>query len=476
MMDAIESSDVVIVGAGPAGLAAASELAAHDVRVILLDEQQRPGGQIMRQPPKGYAVNGWMKGALYRGLHQLLDSIEDQPGIDWRFGATVAGIQQDVDGFSLTYGQGDGLRRMAARCVLVATGAHERPMVFPGATTPGVMGAGAIQTMLKSQQVLAGDSFVFAGAHPLQMVVAEQVLAAGGKVQAVVFAQPFWRGLSLLRRPMLPLAHPHTFMAGLKAYLSLRKAGVPVLFGHAVTSVEGREGIEAIRISPIDKDGNRLGGNDRIFTAERLGLCYGFQLSTELARQAGADVRWMGDHRGGWAIAANAWGETSIPGLYVAGELTGMAGADASMAAGHTAGIGLLARLGKLDATAADAAAAPHQKAWQRYQRFAEWLAGFAALPPHLAASLRTPESLLCRCETVRCGEVETLLATNPDLARAGSIKLQSRVGMGLCQGRMCYANFADLVADKTGKGPDALGPFQARWPVKPLPISDIIE
>ncbi|WP_417450307.1 FAD-dependent oxidoreductase [Kordiimonas sp.] len=471
-----EVYDVAIIGAGPAGLAAASELVSAGVHIVVLDEQQRPGGQILRQPPSGFNVTNWLKGPLYSGLKNLLFDMEQHPGVEWHFATTVSGITQSGPELFEVWHQGpEGLAGILARRVLVATGAYERPLAFPGSTVPGVMGAGAIQTLLKSQQVLGGDSFVFAGAHPLQLVVAEQVLAAGGHIEAVVFAQPFSRSLSILKSPFLPLMHGRTFMAALKSFRALRKAGVPVLFGQTVSRAYGVDALERIEVCPVTPDGRLKSEGAQHFTADTLGLCYGFQVSSELARQVGAETFWGGDTAGGWLVSHDRWGETSVVGLFAAGETTGMAGADAGVAEGHIAGIGLLRSLGKRDDRACNADARGHRKRLGHYQRFATYLRSFSELPEHLVAGMMTPESYICRCETVSCAELSTVLHENKHLADAGSIKLLSRVGMGRCQGRLCYANFADMVRSETGKTEADIGPFQARWPAKPLVIGDIL-
>lgn len=468
--------DVAIIGAGPAGLAAASELVAADVKVVVLDEQQRPGGQISRQPPKAFTVRNWLSGGLYRGLKSLLRSIEQHPSIDWQFSVTVSGIGKTETGLFRVWHQGPaGLAEIRTRRVLLATGAYERPLAFSGSTVPGVMGAGAIQTMLKSQQVLSGDSFVFAGAHPLQLVVAEQVLAAGGRVQAVVFAQSFSRCFSILNYPTLPFLHWRTFWAAMKSYRTLRKSGVPVIFSHTVAKAGGENSLTQVEICPITPEGRLKPELARNIEADTLGLCYGFQVSSELARQAGAQVYWGGDAAGGWLVRHDVWGETSVDGFFAAGETTGMAGADAGMAEGHIAGLGILRSLGVHDDSDSRFHARPHRRKLRRYQKFAAYLRNFAELPKHLVSSMMTPDSYVCRCEAVSCTDLTTVLRDNGHLGDAGSIKLLSRVGMGRCQGRLCYANFAEKVREETGKTAAELGPFQAQWPVKPLVISDML-
>lgn len=468
--------DVAIIGAGPAGLAAAQQLVKHGARVAILDEQLRPGGQIMRQPPKSFRARRWLEGALYTGMKALLAAMEDHTDIAWHLGVTVKGIARQVDDvFQVKIGNADGLDVLRARRVLIATGCYERPLAFPGCTVPGVMGAGAIQTFLKSQQVLVGARFVFSGVHPLQLIVADQVVAAGGEVAAVAFAQPFTRAFAALRAPLLPLQHWRTFLAAMGAFWRLKKAGVPILFKHAVTQVEGGNGVERVTLETLTSQGARTNKPPRVYDVDTVGLCYGFQISSELPRQIGAATRWS-DLRGGWRVTVDAWWQSSVSGVFAAGETTGIAGAEAGMTEGHIVGVGLCLGLGLIDQSRADAAAKPHRERIKSQMKFARFLAKFSQMPPQLSAALRTPGSLLCRCENVTCGALTDTLEAHPHLARANSIKLLSRVGMGLCQGRLCYANMADMVDAQKSIAPEALGPFHAQWPVKPVPISSLLD
>ncbi len=468
--------DVAIIGAGPAGLAAASALIESGASVCIFDEQPRPGGQITRQPPRNFRVKNWLKGSLYRSLKQNLSRMEDHPAIDWKLSVTVSGITGSQEEFFQVWYQGaSGLSSVTVRRILVATGCYEQPLVFPGATTPGVMGAGAIQTLLKSQQILAGDRFLFAGVHPLQLLVADQIVAAGGKVTAVIFAQPFFRCLSLLKHLDLLITHAWTFLAAMGAYRRLGKAGVDVHFSQAVTAVEGTNRIKKVHISPLSSNGAILKRKPVTREVDCLGLCYGFQASSELARQAGAESHWS-PHQGGWLIRHNRWGESSSNGLYVAGEITGMTGANAGAAEGRIAGAGLALSLGKLTVSEAEKQVKKSRKILKKELRFANFLTEYARLPDELVGHLQHDDSLLCRCENIRCQDIRLILHQNPQLGKADSIKLISRVGMGMCQGRLCYASFAELVCRETGKSAEEIGPFQVQWPVKPLLIRDLPE
>ena len=476
MSQSPEIYDVAIIGGGPAGLSAASELIKHNIKIILLDEQPRPGGQITRQPPKNFYVKNWLKGRLYTELKKLLLHMENHTRVNWKLSVMVTGITKtDKNYFQVCFQDQSEFTQLTARKILICTGCYERPLSFPGSSIPGVMGTGAIQSFLKSQQILPGKKFIFAGTHPLQLIVAEQVIAAGGQVDIVAFAQPLSRIFSILHYPSIPFTHWRIFLAALNSLIHLKRSGVKVLFGYAVKSVKGTRCIDNIHLSPIRPKGtidkNR---KTHIITADRLGLCYGFQASSELARQAGAKSYWS-TNRGGWLINHNNWMETSQTGIFVAGEITNMAGATAGMEEGKIAGTAIALSLGLISTKVAlQEIQRPRQKL-ASHNHFADYLSKFSRLPSELSATLRTEDSLLCRCESITCGDVKKILAANPYLSKADSIKLLTRVGMGLCQGRLCYANFADLVVQEQGSHIKNLGPFHAQWPIKPILISELL-
>ncbi|PCI44724.1 MAG: opine oxidase subunit A, partial [Alphaproteobacteria bacterium] len=438
--------DVAIIGAGPAGLAAAEQILKHGGRVVVLDEQARAGGQIMRQPPKKFTVRDWLKGDIYNDLKDLLQRMADHPKVIWHMSTTVSGVIPLTDGFQLWLHDMSGLSSLTAKKIIICSGCTERPLAFPGATTPGVMGAGAIQTFLKSQQILTGENFVFAGTHPLQLIVAEQIMAAGGKVAAVAFAQPLFRGLSLLKQPHSLLSHWQVFAAAAKSLIRLKRAGVALLFGYAIKEASGGDSLKTVTLQPVTAAGKATQNRPlRQYEVDSLGLCYGFQAASELARQAGAEAHWS-EGRGGWLITHSEWMESSRAGLYVAGELTGMAGGDASREEGHIAGIGCALALGLVSRHDGHKETKAARKRLRKHNRFARILCQISQVSDHLPDTVMTDDSLLCRCENVTCGTLKNALEDNPHLLSANSVKLLTRTGMGLCQGRLCYANTAALI------------------------------
>jgi D-hydroxyproline dehydrogenase subunit alpha len=470
---------IVIVGAGPAGLAAAAVMRDRGLDLVVIDEQARMGGQILRQPPSTFSVDRWLSNRLYDRAKRVLHSMEAREGIDWRFNSTVLGIMRpspynDVDaagaGHEVWLQGPSGCDVIKARAVLIASGCYERPLGFPGWTLPGVMGAGAIQAFVKSQQLVPGNRFVLAGSHPLQLVVADQLLAAGAKVEAVIFTQRPAQAAKLFQQPSVMLLHARPLLETAKILWRLKRAGVPVLFGRTVVRAEGADRIERASISKLRPDGQLERGDTQTLECDCLGVCHGFLASSELARQAGSSVTWC-DEQGGWIVDHDDWFQTNVVRLFVAGEVTGVAGADSALEKGHLAGVGMLRAMGRIDDIAAQHLARAARRRLAGLDRFARQL-GLSARPPRgLADRTMTADTVLCRCESISCGEFQRQLEENPHIVSADAAKLLTRVGMGMCQGRLCGDRASHLVASLRGMPVTEVGPFHAQAPVKPVPL-----
>ena len=476
------SSKVVIVGAGPAGLAAATVMREFGVDLSIVDEQPRAGGQFLRQPPRAFSVDRWLKSGLYAHAKAALHAIEDRDGIDWRFGSTVLGIMRrspyracaDLNAGREIWIQGpSGCEIMEASAVLLASGCYERPLGFPGWTLPGVMGAGAIQGFVKSQQFVPGDRFVLAGSHPLQLVVADQLAAAGAKVAAVVFTQHRGRAAAVLRHPITMLQHGRQLGEITRILRRLKRARVPVLFGRTIVAAGGKDAVESATIAALRPDGTVDRDRTESIACDRIGICHGFLASSELARQAGATVKWSGDS-GGWLVNHDEWFESSEPNVFVAGEITGVAGADAALEKGRIAGAGVLLALGRIDCATAHRLTGYARRRLRRIDRFAGALNRLAQPPPNLADETMTEHTILCRCESITRGEFQRRLAENPHVTSADAAKLLTRVGMGMCQGRLCGDHATRLIARERGVPVSDVGTFQAQVPVKPILLDTV--
>ena len=470
-MSSISTYDLAIIGGGPAGMAAAAVARGQGLEVCLLDEQPRLGGQIYRQPPREFRVASWLPGATYRKGKALIAQVEGLAGLRHIAPATVWACFKVCDdgkqviGHDVLFHDDETMGRVRARRVLIACGCYETPVPFPGWQLPGVMSAGAIQTLLKSQRVAAGRSIVLAGTHPLLFVVAEQLLSAGVQLAALVIGQRAGAAWRLARTPRAALTGARHLRATLGTLLRLRLARVPVLFGHGVVEARGTDRLESVRVRELDGT-----GNGRLIPCDALGVCYGFLPSSELARQAGARHVWA--REGGWVIECDDYMRSSVPGLSVAGELTGVAGGEAAALSGEIAALGVARDFGRMSAEAAERRRLHLHRRWRRLRRFAAVLAELSAPSTEFIVATSERSALLCRCEDVTIGQVEDAVRADPGVASASTAKLLTRVGMGFCQGRMCEINVRRVVARERKISLSEVAGFVVRPPVKPVPLA----
>lgn len=469
-MIANDRCDIAIVGAGPGGLAAALIATESGLDVRLLDEQPRLGGQIYRQPPNGFRVDSWLAGRVYRRGRALLRRAESLRGLRHVPEATVWGLFSAEpaggdSGHRVCFERAGELSALDARYALLASGCYEMPVPFPGWHLPGVMSVGAIQTLLKSQRVAAGRNVVLAGSHPLLLIAADQLLEAGVQVSAVILSQSPGAIIRTLASPAPLLGVFPQLVHAAHCVRRIRRAAVPLLFGHVVMEALGSDTVEAVRVCPSEHQ-----GESRIIACDAVGLCYGFLASTELARQAGARCSW--ETGSGWVVTADEFMRSSVPHISVAGELIGVAGAEAAALSGEIAALGILSDAGCLATEVASARCRPLRRRLERLRRFAARLAELAAPSPELLRRLAPPETLLCRCEEVTVGTLGDALRADPALESASMAKLLTRVGMGMCQGRMCEHAVRLQIGDFTGRALEEIPGFVPRPPVKPIPIA----
>lgn len=464
--------DLAVIGAGPAGMAAALAAADAGLNVVVVDEQIRAGGQIFRQPPIEFPDAALKPTAGYGWAIELLERFENHGDIEHLTSTTAYGILRDRDNdeisLKLAVSGPTVSGVISARRLLIATGAYDLPVTFPGWTLPGVMTAGAVQSLLKSQHVLAGEDLVLAGSHPLLVVVADQLVAKGARVSELAFARgiPGPRELVAARRA-IP-GHTDLLAESALAVARLVSRGVKVSTRTIVTGAFGDRAVESVELARVDRDW-KVSNRRRRREASTLVLGYGFSPSTELARQADCRMVWSSP-KGGWVVAHDERMESSAPGIFVAGEPTGVAGADQARAEGHLAGLSIAREL-SAPRTPSGATFAAADKGISRAEHFSTVVQTMFEPKREALATLATPDTIICRCELVTRTSVDATLDDNPFVSTASAVKLQCRSGMGPCQGRYCEGTVGALVANARGTSLAEAGHFTAHLPVKPVPV-----
>ncbi|MBC9908630.1 NAD(P)/FAD-dependent oxidoreductase [Achromobacter xylosoxidans] len=442
---------MVVVGAGPAGVRAAQTLLRHGVRPVIVDEAALPGGQIYRQ------------GAAPRG------SARQRYGFEWKraqaihaAGADLA-ARADYRAATAVWNAAPGsldlvrhgeLETLPYSRLLLATGATDRVLPFPGWTLPGVYTLGGAQISLKSQGCTFGPRIVFAGTGPLLYLVAYQYARAGAQVQAVLDCAP--PGSQVRAAPAL-LSQPGMLAKGMYYLGWLRARGVPVHHGARLDAAEGAGRVERTLAT--------LGGKQRAIACDALAIGHGLRAETQLADLLDCAFEFDTAQRA-WLPRRDPEGRSSEAGVYLAGDGAGIGGAILAELAGERAALAMLADSG------IDVSAARVQWLARRQARWAQFRRGLDRAFPLPGADGACDDSVMvCRCEEVRAGTLRAAAAQYAidDLNR---LKALTRIGMGLCQGRMCQAGAAELLADCRGLALADIGRLRGQAPVKPLNLS----
>lgn len=458
---AISSSvDVVVIGAGPAGMTAALELVGAGLCVVILDERDAPGGQYFKPLAKSHVFSdGTSTDVQFERGAQLRQKLFAS-SVKIRQGATVWDVRVEAEGdYSIAYDHRGRSHRLRVRHVIVATGAIERPWPVPGWTLPGAMTTGAAQTLARSYRVAPGSRILIAGNGPLNLQVSAELLAGGANVVAIAEAakHPIMAPAALAR---MALFRPDLMLDGLRYSARIAKSRRKVFWQHALVRVDGQKRVQAAVLAKLDDGGLPVPGSEFRIPVDCVTMGYGFQPADEILRLFGCKI---GPDS---TVECNLNGRTSIPGIYAIGDCRGIFGAAAAMADARLAALDIIAQLTG-DSVALSGRALKRQQTERRFQK-ALWTVFAAKLPPFLA--LNEEETVLCRCESVRRANVEGALA----IGSIEAIKRQTRCGMGLCQGRYCLPVIARMVRETNNEATGTDMP-KIQTPLKPVEAASVV-
>ncbi|MFZ7094363.1 NAD(P)/FAD-dependent oxidoreductase [Primorskyibacter sp. 2E233] len=448
--------DLVIIGAGPAGMAAGAQAAALGLKVTLLDEQPRAGGQIYRDVDRVAPLRGGILGADYTRGRALTAGLR-HAAITHITGAVVWAIEGQ---FRVSYTRDGRGAQIDADRVFLATGALERPMPLPGWTLPGVMTAGAGQILLKQSGVLAHNA-VLIGSGPLLYLIAAQMVRAGKPPAAMVETQTRRDFIGAARHIGGALRGWRYMAKGLRMLSEIARARVPRYTGATGIAVEGTDKAEAVTFTSK--------GRSHRIACETVFLHHGVVPNTQAARSLNIAHAWDTAQRC-FVPQLDDWGQSDKAGVFIAGDGAGIGGAKAAEYAGTLAALQIAFEAERLTRADRDRRAAGPRAKLARELAARPFLD--AAYPPYAEALLPDDSTLICRCEEVTAGDIRSY-------AKLGCIgpnqtKAFGRAGMGPCQGRYCGLSVTALLADATGQTPDETGYYRIRPPLKPVTLGEL--
>jgi NADPH-dependent 2,4-dienoyl-CoA reductase/sulfur reductase-like enzyme len=452
-----ERCELLVVGGGPAGLAAAAEARSLGIDVVLVDERPALGGQIFKQPGLRVTDHRALGSDHVRG-RGLVDAV-------MRSGArvllrtsclTVRGTEV------VLVEEGGHARTLTAGNLLVAAGASDRPVVFPGWTLPGVLTAGAAQTIVKAHRVAPGERVLFAGSGPLALAFPAQLHHFGVNVLGALEAGPPPRPADLARMVAAAPGNVALLRDAVRYRRELLRGRVPLRYRRIVVRAEGRDRVEAVVHADVDRDWRIRPGTEERVEVDTLCIGYGFVPSVELLRIAGCAFRYDED-LGGPVAVVDEWQRTSVAGVLAAGDGTGVGGSYVAEDQGRLAAIGL---------TGDQARAAPVRRRLARKRAFARALRNMHRIGPGVY-ELATPDTIVCRCEEVTLAELEQAIDATDDV---NVVKGFTRAAMGLCQGRNCQRQIAAAIARRHERDLGELPVATPRSPARPVALAAIAD
>lgn len=471
-----ETVDLLVVGGGPAGLAAAAVGTRCGLHTVLVDERPTLGGQIYKQPGPGFRVRGAFRRGKEQQRAQRLFGALCASGAHVRPTTSLVAIRGTS---AVCYNERSAETLLVhARQVVVAAGAHDRPVSFPGWTLPGVVSAGGAQSLVKTARVAIGERVAFVGSGPVALGFPAQLSASGIGVILVLEAgpPPDWR--AVMRVLGAAPGNYSLLFDGLRYRMALAAARVPVRYRRIVVRVEGHERAEVLVHAAVDDDWRVVPGTEEEVAVDTVCVGYGFCPSDEALRLAGCEFDFDED-LGGPVVVRDLWGQTTVPGVLAAGDCTGVRGAVAAEAQGELAGLAAAQNLRVLKPGEALRIASPLMWRLARLERFRRTLLRLYRIGPGLY-ELAMHETVVCRCEEVTVGELLSALGAthDPDV-----LKAVTRVGMGLCQGRNCRRQVSTLLRTGGAKAHEPVRPGRPlladttpRPPLRPVPLGAVAD
>lgn len=462
MSDVQTSSPVCIIGAGPAGLHAAFELARHNVHCHIIDESSKIGGVVFRGPFRDAPNVQFLDQKILDTIKYFKSEYQKySDNIRLSLETQVLGPLDDEQNLAL-YERQQGVLRAKYEQLIIATGCHERAIQFPGWTLPGVMPLGGIQIQIKSGLVRPGNKIALVGTGPLLLVVAKQLHQAGIEVVGVyevLTRTHFIKKTSALFN-RLSLAQE-----GLQHLAYLKRAGIPLYYGWGIVEARGDKELNSVIVAPYNRQGQPVHEKQRELQADCLGIEYGFAARSQLTQLFGLAHEF--DKNAGLKPIVNEQYQSSHSDIYIAGTVAGIYGHQAASEQGKIAATAILSKRGVLSEDTAKRRMKQYSQSLNQYIRFQDTF----DTPPEIHQSLlELPkhDTVICRCENVKKQQIDDAIAKG--IKDITSLKMATRAGMGDCQGKLCGSYCYGYLRKKLAQ--EDVGILKPRFPLDPIPFS----
>ena len=452
--------DIAILGGGFSGLVAAGILKDHDLDILLVDEYNRPGGQYLKTHPIHSNPDIKRNSLQEIGLQQI-ENIEDgRVKIMTRTRVLEINDRREL----LLEHDLDQLFALTPEIILLAAGAREKFVPFKGWTLPGVISTGAVQIMLKGSGVIPAEDMVMGGSGLFLYTVASEVITHGGRVSSIFNENSRMQKMGFARNL---IGQGEKLKEGLGQAARILFSSTRVRHRYRIVEARGVNQLEEISVAKVDRFGAAIPGSEKVYPCECLAMGNGFAANIELGLLAGCSPEYDTD-KGGWVIATAENFETSVPGVFAAGEVIGVGGALKSITEGKLAALSILNKLGKIDDSQYTDETRFLRKERKRHLKFGSAFNALTHLSPEKIKSI-SDDTILCRCEDITMGQVKGAIAAGCRTPVA--LKRATRTGMGICQGRICTPVLYEIIGAFTRTPVHELTPLSVRGPVKAVPL-----
>lgn len=460
----MKTKNIVIVGAGSAGISAAETLGKYGLPCTLVDENSKIGGVVYRGPIRQTQQLPHLDLNYRRSMSALHTRYERQKQhIKLSLETSILGPESDQSLLAISRGK---MTSIPYDALILSTGCHERSVPFPGWQLPGVMLLGGVQLQIKSGLVRPGARMALVGTGPLLPLVAVQLHKAGVNVVGVYEASQFHK---LAKEAVALLNIPRLMLNGLSLMAYLKKHDIPFHYGWGVVSAEGTETVQHLQVAPYDSEWRANHKKRKTLDVDAVGVGYGFVARTHISQLMGLDHEYQ--LMSGYVPAIDSALETSKPNVFVAGDSSGILGSDGAIYEGRIAATRIAERLGAISTAEAETNI---QKFQARLTKIRNFRFGFDRFSERKLGLLALPESdtVVCRCENVRRNQIDQAL--NEGIKDITTLKMRTRVGMGDCQGKICGSYCYDRF-EQAGMR-EQMGLIRPRFPLDPIPFSALEE